>query len=153
MSQPTTLHTPLHQINTLVAGITQVNPILFDGIQSAINFSIYEGEPLPEKSNLAESVKRLIALYECEGKQLGFAHCDLQTFSPLWHRVCILEAMEKLSGHPQSLLLVTGLKESFHLNERWTPSSKKAYAQAIHFVETLASNYPLGKTELHILFF
>jgi len=152
MSTPKTLHAPLHQLNTLVAGITQVDPIVFDGIQSAINFSIYEGEPLHGKSNLAESAKRIIALYEGEGKPLAFAHCDLSHYSPLWHRVHILNALEQLSTKTRALLLITGLKENFCAHGRWTPGAKKAYTEAINFIESLASKHAQSSSHLHMLF-
>jgi hypothetical protein len=145
-------YTPLHQLNTLVAGITQVNPLFFDGIQSAINFCIYEGEPLHDKSDLAESALRLIAIYEGEGKSLAFAHCDLSSYSPLWDRLHILEALEQLAEKPRALLLITGLKQTFYKNHRWTPQSKKAYAEAIRFIESLVNKHSLNIPHLHILF-
>ena len=152
MSSPTPIHTPLHQLNTLVAGITEVSPIVFDGVQSAINFSIYEGDPLYGESNLAESAKRLIALYESEGKSLAFAHCDLFAYSPLWHRVHVLNALDRLSKSPRALLLITGLKETFYSSNRWTPGAKKAYTEAVHFIESLAMKHRSDTPQLHILF-
>ncbi len=152
MSTLKTLHAPLHQLNTLVAGITQVNPILFDGIQSAINFSIYEGEPLQGKPNLAESAKRIIALYEGEGKPLAFAHCDLSNYSPLWHRIHILDALEQLSEKPRALLLITGLKENFCTQGRWTPGAKRSYKEAINFIESLVGKHAQSSSHLHMLF-
>lgn len=152
MSTPKPLHTPLHQINTLIAGITQVNAIVFDEIQSAINFSIYEGEPLQEKSNLAESAQRIIALYKCEGKSLAFAHCDLSCYSPLWHRINLLKALDQLATKSKALLLITGLKETFSPSGRWTPSAKRAYTEAVKFTESLATKNSRGASHLHILF-
>ena len=102
----------------------------------------------------ADQLARL-HLGDDESSELAFAHWHvpaLEDFSPLWIRQAIVSEMKKLAGRRQSLLLVTGLRETIcPEGKNWTHKRQAQYERVRDWIDVLACAWATRGAQLQVV--
>jgi hypothetical protein len=107
----------LRTLNEVLARTSASDPERAEHARRALEFYNLEQGSSEWQPCIRECADTLVRLHlgEQDHPDLAFAHWHVPTledFSPLWIRQAIVVEMKKLAGRRQSLLLVTGLRES-----------------------------------------
>jgi hypothetical protein len=71
---------------------------------------------------------------------------------PLWIRPVLLRRLNRLSGAPAVLFLITGLREAICPNHRrWTQERRNEYARVRHWIESIAARHHPEHTRIQMI--
>lgn len=154
----------LAALNAMVSLAAGSEPARADQIQAAIQFCRRQASLTSGRSNslsreisraYSETVDRLVKLHGKDPAAFGFSHWDLGShpYDPLWVRVHLIQQLKKISGLPEALLLITGLRHALcPPGKYWTEKRSLRYREAIAYIEHLALQFKTPSTRLSLLF-
>ncbi|MFW5883749.1 MAG: hypothetical protein ACOCVG_05215 [Verrucomicrobiota bacterium] len=127
-------------------------------VQAAIDFLRSERdqgrqETPPELYD--RTIEDLLRLTRPGSEGWGFRHWNLRgdRYDPLFIRARLLRELRQLAGFPESLLLVTGLREALCPPGRyWTQKVEQRYHEAVDYIERVALKYNTPSTRLSLVF-
>lgn len=156
----------LHFINALFARLTGDDLYLARQIQEAITFSL--GELAAQTREHPEFAARYDAAFTAAAARLlekffagqpgqGFFHWDalatLTSATPLFARAELMAGLKRLARHREATVLVTNLRVAFlPLDRRPTPARRRAYTDALAYVQDLTAARTRPDAELRLLF-
>lgn len=143
----------LASLNRLLHLATESDPELARHIGTAVEFAQRTGNPDFEELNRA--VEQLLKLHLQGRRDAGFAHCDLTNADddPLFLRPAIMQALRKVGGCREAIILITGLRRSVCPPGRYfTSKRQQTYSHTQEYIEQLAAKYTARKTRLRLVF-
>ena len=145
-------------IGALFSGVTGSDPYLNDNMRSAIECWIAEegGDP----KSLEIFVQKAVELALSKGVNLdnfNMFQVNLRErpYEPLFIRKELIDGLKPMTGAPQSLLVISGLKEAV---TRALPKRKRkstaesAMAEAEHYIDALGARFTANGCRLKILY-
>ncbi|MCU0792154.1 MAG: hypothetical protein MUE42_04740 [Opitutaceae bacterium] len=156
----------LHFINALFARLTGDDLYLARQIQEAITFSLAElaaqTRDHPEfaaryDAAFTAAAARLLGKFFAGQPGHGFFHWDalatLTSATPLFARAELMAGLKRLAPHREATVLVTNLRAAFlPLDRRPTPARRRAYADALAYVQDLTAARTRPDSDLRLLF-
>ncbi|WP_269536991.1 hypothetical protein [Cerasicoccus fimbriatus] len=157
MSEPTTEGSlpavNLQALNRLIHLATDSDPQLAEQIESAVTFARQTGER--DYTELNQVVEQLLRLHLQGSRHTGVAHCDLTGADddPLFLRPAMMQALRKVGGCREAVILITGLRRSICPPGRYfTSKRQQTYNHSQDYLEQLAAKYTSAKTRLRLVF-
>ena len=151
---------PIDQLRTLneILARTAASDIeRAENARRALEFYSREDRNQTAQLCLQDCANKLAQLHlgEAGTSELAFAHWHvpaLEDFSPLWIRQAIVTEMKKLAGRRQSLLLVTGLRETIcPSGKNWTNKRQAQYERVRGWIDTLACAWATRGAQLQVV--
>lgn len=146
----------LRSLNSLLSLATGSDKELARQIESAIEFSRGQlGDEHPQHDLLSRSARRLLELHLNHTSPCGFQHCDLrgQGNDPLWIRAQVIEALRKLTGCREAILLISGLPAIVRpQGARWSKNRRRTYGDLLGYIQHLAAAHSSPRTRLQLIF-
>ncbi|MGB0744697.1 MAG: hypothetical protein ACPGSB_09235 [Opitutales bacterium] len=150
---------PVEQLRTLNELLARVSePERSEHARRALEFFYREHPDAAADVNLPGYVEKLAYLHfgeKGEPDNIGFAHWHvplLEVFSPLWIRQAIVGEMKKLAGRRESLLLVTGLRDSVcPPGKYWTAARQAQYQRVRGWIDELVCAWASRGSKLQVI--
>jgi hypothetical protein len=156
----------LHFVNALFARLTGDDLYLARQIQDAIAFSLAElAEQTREHPEFAArydaaftaAAARLLETFFASQPDHGFFHWDalgtLTSATPLFARAELMTGLKRLARFREATVLVTNLRAAFlPPDQRETPARRRAYADALAYVQDLTAARTRPDADLRLLF-
>ena len=151
---------PVDQLRTLneILGRTFASDVeRAENARRALEFFSREDADQVTQLCLRDCARKMARLHfgDDESSQLAFAHWhvpSLEDFSPLWIRQAIVTEMKKLAGRRQSLLLVTGLRETIcPRGKNWTNKRQAQYERVRDWIDSLACAWATRGAQLQVV--
>ena len=144
----------LQKLNLLLGLATKSDCYFMEQIKEAIDFNSNTLSPSEENRLFPLQVRRLLQLYLSGNTPPAFAHLEItsETYDPLWLRPQILKALRKLTGYPQSILLITGLPYVIcPPGKKWSQKNRVQYKEAVQYIQKLIETNTSSGSTLHLL--
>ena len=147
----------LRTLNEVLARTNASDPERAEHARRALEFYQLEDAHTDSLVSIRDCADRLVRLHlgNEEHSELAFAHWHVPTledFSPLWIRQAVVGEMKKIVGRHQSLLLVTGLRESVcPEGSYWTHKRQLQFDLVRSWVEDLACAWVSRGSQLQLL--
>lgn len=147
----------LRTLNEVLARTNASDPERAEHARRALEFYRLEHAHTDSLVSIRDCADRLVRLHfgSEEHSELAFAHWHvptLEVFSPLWIRQAVVGEMKKIVGRHQSLLLVTGLRESVcPAGSYWTHKRQLQFDLVRSWVEDLACAWVSRGSQLQLL--
>lgn len=147
----------LRTLNEVLARTNASDPERAEHARRALEFYSIELAGTASSLSIRDCADKLVRLHlgADEHPDLAFAHWHVPTledFSPLWIRQAVVSEMKKLAGRHQSLLLVTGLRESVCPSGcYWTQKRQLQFDLVRSWVEDLACAWVTRGSQLQLL--
>ncbi|MGC6423509.1 MAG: hypothetical protein ACON4O_00820 [Lentimonas sp.] len=151
---------PIDQLRTLNEILARTNASDMERAENARRaLEFYSREDADRSAQLCmqDCANKLAQLHlgDMDTSELAFAHWHvpaLEDFSPLWIRQGIVGEMKKLAGRRQSLLLVTGLRETIcPPGKNWTQRRQAQYERVRDWIDTLACAWATRGARLQVV--
>ncbi|WP_309386305.1 hypothetical protein [Cerasicoccus frondis] len=143
----------LQALNQLLHLATESDAELATQIQSAVEFAQRNNDS--DLTELNKVVEKLLSLHLQGSRHTGVAHCDLTGADddPLFLRPAIMQALRKVGGCREAIILITGLRRSVCPPGRYfTSKRQQTYNHSQDYIEQLAAKYSSSKTRLRLVF-
>lgn len=147
----------LRTLNEILARTSASDIESAENARRALEFFSLEQEDHNVQICLRDCADKLARLHlggNDEG-ELAYAHWHvpaLEDFSPLWIRQAIVTEMKKLAGRRQSLLLVTGLRETIcPEGKKWTSKRQAQYERVRDWIDVLACAWATRGAQLQVV--
>lgn len=147
----------LRTLNEVLARASVSDPERAENARRALEFFSREEADQDVKLCLRDCADKLAKLHlgDESTSELAFAHWHvpaLEDFSPLWIRQAIVTEMKKLAGRRQSILLVTGLRETIcPEGSYWTNKRQAQYDRVRTWVDDLACAWVTRGAQLQVV--
>ncbi|MEN8661826.1 MAG: hypothetical protein ACN4GF_08970 [Lentimonas sp.] len=147
----------LRALNEILARTDASDVEKAENARRALEFFSREDADQSVKLCLRDCANKLARLHigEASTSELAFAHWHVPTledFSPLWIRQAIVSEMKKLAGRRQSLLLVTGLRETVcPEGKNWTNKRQAQYQRVRDWIDALAFAWATRGAQLQVV--
>lgn len=147
----------LRTLNEVLARASASDPERAENARRALEFFSREEADRDIKLCLRDCADKLAELHlgDETTSELAFAHWHvpaLEDFSPLWIRQAIVTEMKKLAGRRQSILLVTGLRETIcPEGSYWTGKRQVQYDRVRTWVDDLACAWVTRGAQLQVV--
>lgn len=147
----------LRTLNEILARTSASDIESAENARRALEFFSIEQDDRNLQICLRDCADKLARLHlgDDEGSELAYAHWHvpaLEDFSPLWIRQAIVTEMKKLAGRRQSLLLVTGLRETIcPEGKKWTSKRQAQYERVRDWIDVLACAWATRGAQLQVV--
>ncbi|MGJ8653685.1 MAG: hypothetical protein ACSHX8_10465 [Opitutaceae bacterium] len=147
----------LRTLNEILARTSASDIERAENARRALEFFSLEQEDQHVQLCLRDCADKLARLHlgDDEDSELAYAHWHvpaLEDFSPLWIRQAIVTEMKKLAGRRQSLLLVTGLRETIcPEGKKWTNKRQAQYERVRDWIDVLACAWATRGAQLQVV--
>ncbi len=147
----------LRTLNEILARTVASDVEKAENARRALEFFSREDADQNVKLCLRDCADKLAHLHigDESTSELAFAHWHvpaLEDFSPLWIRQAIVTEMKKLAGRRQSLLLVTGLRETIcPEGKKWTKKRQFQYERVRDWIDALACAWATRGSQLQVV--
>lgn len=147
----------LRTLNEVLARTSASDPERAENARRALEFFSREDPEHSLQISLRDCADRLARLHlgDDSESELAFAHWHvpaLEDFSPLWIRQAIVTEMKKLAGRRQSLLLVTGLRETIcPKGKNWTNKRQAQYERVRGWIDELVCAWATRGAQLQVV--